>query len=158
MVMHVALEYAVPHLGLTSQLMYGGLGKVVETFIKNTNFPMLVCAPMYAPYYTTPAPGSGEAPALVAPFDAMAPLLSLPAIVGGTKHLVDVYVTAAVGEHPEDFLKATDGGGTTRGGNANGQAGGSKPPVFFLLLASDIFTKRTRGTIYQHARCVSAVR
>jgi len=26
--MHVALEYAVPHLGLTSELMYGGLGKV----------------------------------------------------------------------------------------------------------------------------------
>ena len=28
MVMHVALEYAVPHLGLTSELMFGGLGKV----------------------------------------------------------------------------------------------------------------------------------
>lgn len=25
--MHVALEYSVPHLGLDSQLMYGGLGK-----------------------------------------------------------------------------------------------------------------------------------
>lgn len=30
MVMHVCLEYSVPHLGLTSELMYGGLGKVGE--------------------------------------------------------------------------------------------------------------------------------
>lgn len=28
LVMHVCLEYSVPHLGLTSELMYGGLGKV----------------------------------------------------------------------------------------------------------------------------------
>jgi len=28
MVMHVALEYSVPHLGLNSELMFGGLGKV----------------------------------------------------------------------------------------------------------------------------------
>jgi len=28
MVMHVALEYAVPHLGMTSSLKYGGLGQV----------------------------------------------------------------------------------------------------------------------------------
>lgn len=28
MVMHVALEYAVPHLGLTGELKYGGLGQV----------------------------------------------------------------------------------------------------------------------------------
>lgn len=27
-VMHVAAEYSVPHLGLHSQLMFGGLGKV----------------------------------------------------------------------------------------------------------------------------------
>lgn len=26
--MHVCLEYSVPHLGLTSELMFGGLGKV----------------------------------------------------------------------------------------------------------------------------------
>ena len=113
MVMHVALEYAVPHLGLTSQLMFGGLGKVrapwrigslqlgvacswllaaspgvcagrvppwipgssscnqqpafpsgpqvVETFINHTQQPMLVCAPMYAPYYL---PGGEIKPAL----------------------------------------------------------------------------------------------
>lgn len=26
--MHVCLEYSVPHLGLNSELMFGGLGKV----------------------------------------------------------------------------------------------------------------------------------
>jgi hypothetical protein len=46
MLMHVALEYAVPHLGLVSQLQYGGLGKVVETFIVHNTRPMLVSQPV----------------------------------------------------------------------------------------------------------------
>ena len=145
MVMHVALEYAVPHLGLTSQLMYGGLGKVVETFICHTTRPMLVCAPMYAPFYAPPAPGAGTGPVLGEPFAGTTPVMSLPAIVGGTKHLVDVYVTAAAPPEPPASPKANG-----FGGNAD-----PHPTVFFLLLASDIFTRRTRGTIYQHARCVA---
>lgn len=183
MVMHVALEYAVPHLGLTSELKYGGLGQVrvccrhacwllgllvgllawavpssrrrdctlfassalpspachsacppslttqspppaytqvVELFIKNTKRSMLVCAPMYAPYYSN----NGE---LAGGLAGATPMLSLPVVVGSTKNLVDVHVTAAPAEP-----------GT--------------PPVFFLLLASPIFSGRTRGTIYQHAR------
>ena len=33
-VMHVAMEYTIPYLGLDSEFVYGGLGKVVDTFIK----------------------------------------------------------------------------------------------------------------------------
>lgn len=33
-IMHVALEYALPHLNLNNQLIYGGLGMVVATFLK----------------------------------------------------------------------------------------------------------------------------
>jgi hypothetical protein len=32
--MHVAMEYTIPYLGLDSEFVYGGLGKVVDTFIK----------------------------------------------------------------------------------------------------------------------------
>lgn len=32
--LHVALEYSVPHLGHNSSLMYGGLGKMVDIFIR----------------------------------------------------------------------------------------------------------------------------
>jgi hypothetical protein len=28
LVLHVAMEYAIPHLGMNTQFMYGGLGKV----------------------------------------------------------------------------------------------------------------------------------
>ena len=48
-------------------------------------------------------------------------------VVGGTKHLIDVHVSAL--QRP------------------------GRPTTFFLLLSADIFAKRTRGTIYQHARC-----
>ena len=195
--MHVALEYAVPHLGLSSELMFGGLGKVricmgaricwarlaiacsrerglccgdaslvswccphpapiypartwppppasarhrithamhapsdmqvVETFINYTQQPMLVCAPMYAPYYI---PGGELQPALAKQLGGgRGPILSFFAVVGAGKHAVDVYVTAAHGSP-------------------------GKPAVFYLLLASDIFSTRTRGTIYQHERWV----
>ena len=49
--MHVALEYAVPHLGLAGELMFGGLGKVVEMFIRHSTRPILVCAPLYKPFF-----------------------------------------------------------------------------------------------------------
>jgi hypothetical protein len=50
-VMHVALEYAVPSLGHLTDLMYGGLGKVVEMFIRYSTKPILVCAPLYKPFF-----------------------------------------------------------------------------------------------------------
>lgn len=33
-ILHVALEYSLPHLGLNNQLMYGGMGLVVDTFLQ----------------------------------------------------------------------------------------------------------------------------
>lgn len=50
--------------------------------------------------------------------------MSLPTVVGGQKHLVDVHVSVS--------------------------PPGKGPPVFFLLLASPVFATRQRGTIYQH--------
>jgi len=32
--LHVAMEYSVPHLGHNSSLMFGGLGKMVDIFIR----------------------------------------------------------------------------------------------------------------------------
>ncbi|KAL4459197.1 hypothetical protein ABPG75_014062 [Micractinium tetrahymenae] len=119
MVMHVCLEYAVPHLGLVSELQYGGLGKVVETFIAHTTRPMMVCAPMYRPFY-------GE-DGRVVHFASTSPIMTVPVLVGGTQRkLVDVYITST-------------------------PASVDVPPIFFLLLASEVFCHRTRGTIYQHA-------
>ena len=101
--------------------------QVVETFINYTQQPMLLCAPMYAPYYI---PGGELQPALAKQLGGgRGPILSFFAVVGTGKHAVDVYVTAA-------------------------PASPGKPAVFYLLLASDIFSTRTRGTIYQHERWV----
>lgn len=33
-IMHVAMEYSIPHLGLTKEFLYGGLGMVVDLFAK----------------------------------------------------------------------------------------------------------------------------
>ena len=33
-VLHVSLEYSLPHLGFTNQMMYGGMGLVVDTFMQ----------------------------------------------------------------------------------------------------------------------------
>lgn len=101
--------------------------QVVETFINHTEQPMLVCAPMYAPYYL---PGGLLKPALAAQLGGGRPILSFFAVVGAEKHAVDVYVTAAHGATP------------------------GRPAVFYLLLGSDIFSTRTRGTVYQHERWV----
>ncbi|KAI7845483.1 hypothetical protein COHA_001031 [Chlorella ohadii] len=134
LVMHVCLEYSVPHLGLNSELMFGGLGKVwvVDSFIRNTTRPMLLCAPMYAPFY---GPEGGSKPRLF----REPPIATFPAFVGGTKHLVDVYLTST----------AAPSGGKAKV-TAGAQAG-QTPPTFFLLLASPVFQKRTRSTIYTHA-------
>jgi len=133
--------------------------QVVETFIQHTTRHMLVCAPMYAPFWK---PGSGGAE-LGAELAGATPVLSIPVAVGDRKHLVDVYVTAE--QHDLSKLNGTagtenngsSGGGEGSNGNgsrqeAGGTAEGQRPVVFFLLLASDVFSTRTRGTIYQHAR------
>jgi len=33
-IMHVAMEYSIPHLGLNKEFLYGGLGMVVDLFAK----------------------------------------------------------------------------------------------------------------------------
>ena len=59
--------------------------------------------------------------------------------MGGTRHLVDVYLTAA------------GPGGAARRGGAKGRPSDGPPQVFYLLLASPCFQHRTRATIYTHA-------
>lgn len=51
MVWHMALEYSIPHLGFSNQLMFGGLGKVVEMFAEFATRPVAICAPMYNVFY-----------------------------------------------------------------------------------------------------------
>lgn len=51
-ILHVALEYALPQFGLGSQLMYGGMGQVVSTFLQHWPGPMALVAPMYKPCYS----------------------------------------------------------------------------------------------------------
>lgn len=51
MVWHMALEYSIPHLGFSNQLMFGGLGKVVEMFAEYAIRPIVICAPMYDVFY-----------------------------------------------------------------------------------------------------------
>lgn len=33
-IMHVAMEYSIPHLGMNKEFLYGGLGMVVDLFAK----------------------------------------------------------------------------------------------------------------------------
>ena len=49
--LHVSLEYSLPHLGFTNQLMYGGMGLVVDTFLQHWSGPLALCAPLYKPCY-----------------------------------------------------------------------------------------------------------
>jgi len=51
LVWHMALEYSIPHLGFSNQLMFGGLGKVVEMFAEYAVRPLVICAPMYDVFY-----------------------------------------------------------------------------------------------------------
>jgi hypothetical protein len=115
------------------------LSQVVETFICHTARPMLVCAPMYAPFYGPDGHLAGD-------LANSGPLLSMTAVVGSERHLVEIYATAAPA-----------GTGAGSGGAAVNSSEGAQPAgptVFFLLLDSDVFRNRTRGTIYQHARWV----
>ncbi|KAK9817284.1 hypothetical protein WJX72_012213 [[Myrmecia] bisecta] len=80
MQLHIALEYSVPHLGHTSSLMYGGLGKMVDIFIRHSQEPIAICAPMYKPWYE---PDSG--------MDQLQLMLSFDVAVGDKSHLVEVF-------------------------------------------------------------------
>ena len=82
MELHVTLEYSVPHLGHTNSLMYGGLGKMVDIFVRCTDVPIALCAPMYAAFYKE----DGK-------LDHLQLLISFELQVAGTAHKVDVYST-----------------------------------------------------------------
>lgn len=96
-ILHVALEYSIPHLGFNNQLMFGGLGMVVDTFIKQWPGPMAVIAPLYKACYAA-APGcSGTSsdqdgvirPSFLAPYER--PLLTLTVDAAGTPNPVEVF-------------------------------------------------------------------
>ena len=96
-ILHVALEYSIPHLGFNNQLMFGGLGMVVDTFIKQWPGPMAVIAPLYKACYAA-APGcSGTSsdqdgvvrPSFLAPYER--PLLTLTVDAAGAPNPVEVF-------------------------------------------------------------------
>lgn len=96
-ILHVALEYSIPHLGFNNQLMFGGLGMVVDTFIKQWPGPMAVIAPLYKACYAA-APGcSGTSsdqdgvvrPSFLAPYER--PLLTLTVDAAGAPNAVEVF-------------------------------------------------------------------
>lgn len=96
-ILHVALEYSIPHLGFNNQLMFGGLGMVVDTFIKQWPGPMAIIAPLYKACYAA-APGcSGTSsdqdgvvrPSFLAPYER--PLLTLTVDAAGAPNPVEVF-------------------------------------------------------------------
>lgn len=96
-ILHVALEYSIPHLGFNNQLMFGGLGMVVDTFIKQWPGQMAVIAPLYKACYAA-APGcSGTSsdqdgvvrPSFLAPYER--PLLTLTVDAAGMPNPVEVF-------------------------------------------------------------------
>ncbi|KAK9813846.1 hypothetical protein WJX73_001548 [Symbiochloris irregularis] len=82
MELHVALEYTVPHLDHNNDLMYGGLGKMVDIFIRHSDRPIAVCAPVYKPFYAE----DGK-------LDQLKPVLSFEVLVGNDRHKVSILAT-----------------------------------------------------------------
>lgn len=82
-IMHVAMEYTIPELGLDG-FVFGGLGKVVDTFAKDWPGDMVLCAPLYAAAYSDPA-------ATVPKFMSGPPVLRFDVQVGHQAHQVEVF-------------------------------------------------------------------
>ncbi|WIA30034.1 hypothetical protein OEZ86_000129 [Tetradesmus obliquus] len=95
-ILHVALEYALPQFGLGSQLMYGGMGQVVSTFLQHWPGPMALVAPMYKPCYSDDdSAGCSGRPSFI-PL-GQAPLLALTVDVArGWQLPVEVFKVEAV--------------------------------------------------------------
>lgn len=55
-ILHVALEYSLPEYRLSNQLMFGGMGLVVSTFLQHWPGPLALVAPLYKACYES-APG-----------------------------------------------------------------------------------------------------
>lgn len=82
-IMHVAMEYTIPELGLDG-FVFGGLGKVVDTFARDWPGDMVLCAPLYAAAYSDPAASSPK-------FISGPAVLRFDVQVGHTAHQVEVF-------------------------------------------------------------------
>jgi hypothetical protein len=82
-IMHVAMEYTIPELGLDG-FVFGGLGKVVDTFARDWPGDMVLCAPLYAAAYSDPA-------ATAPKFINGPPVLRFDVQVGHQAHQIEVF-------------------------------------------------------------------
>jgi hypothetical protein len=82
-IMHVAMEYTIPELGLDG-FVFGGLGKVVDTFARDWPGDMVLCAPLYAAAYADPA-------ATAPKFCPGPPAMRFDVQVGRQAHQVEVF-------------------------------------------------------------------
>lgn len=96
-VCHVALEYTVPHMKLNSELMFGGLGKVVDIFLRYSHDPVALIAPIYQPFVHQ----DGE-------LHLGSPVLTFLAEVYDTRLPVSIYMTADPGGGAYFFLVDAD--------------------------------------------------
>lgn len=122
MVLHAALEYSIPHLGHTNDLMFGGLGKVVDMFCDQQFCvrPVALVAPLYAPFYEASTDSTEPQLGLMSQF-----LTSIVIPSGEKRFKIDLYLACA--HENKD----------------------SRSNCFYFLLASqELFAYKTRGTIY----------
>jgi glycosidase/glycogen synthase len=118
LVWHLTLEYSIPHLGHASDLMFGGLGKVVDMFGEFSTRPIAVCAPMYAPFYSEDGKLKENALGNTSQF-----LTTVSITAGSETFLVDVFLAVPDETAPRNIF-------------------------YFLLGCPEIFGRKTRGTIY----------
>ena len=100
MVWHIALEYAVPHLGFHNELRFGGLGQIVGMFADYNDRPLVVCAPMYRPFYD-------EQGNLTAQHD-LEYVTSLPIKIDDNVATVNIHMTASNDEDSKVFYVLLD--------------------------------------------------
>lgn len=103
MVWHMALEYSIPHLGFSNQLMFGGLGKVVEMFAEYASRPIAICAPMYNVFYD--ASGTLQTSVLGQHWQLVT---HLPLLLDGNVFEVNIYLVTDTLENPNVFYFLLD--------------------------------------------------
>jgi glycogen synthase len=129
LVAHLALEWSAPHLGHAHDLKFGGLGVVVDMFVRFAPRDLAIVAPLWAPFYDQSTgvllPGAlGERAQRVG---------TVPAISAGARLDVDVWL-----------LEAEAGGA-----RADRAPGAPPPRVFYFALANyALFGRKARGEIY----------
>lgn len=98
LVWHMALEYNIPHLGFSNQLMFGGLGKVVEMFAEYATRPVAICAPMYDVFYDK----SGNLQTTVLG-DHWQEVTKLPLIIDGNVLEIQIFLLVPTLQNPNVF-------------------------------------------------------